>query len=181
MDNGLYWRTYEIETEVWSDWNIISGSTSDTPAATILDNELHLVVKGFGISNILENQTLWHGIISLGDDSFQGWNYMQGSTNAAPILTTSESLGTLELGVRGMDGEIYLNEWNGVSWQGWTLITGLTSDSPGITAIDNNLRIVVKSYDNNNLWYCNFDLLTDIQTGWTMLSGSTPSAPIMTS
>jgi hypothetical protein len=175
----VYYRTYDVDGASWSAWAGLPGATSGQPAAAMLGEELHIVIRGYG--TLSESQALWHGIVNLDDDSFSSWTMIAGSTDAAPSLTASSTLNTVYLCVKGLNEAIYLNEWSS-SWQGWTpLATGSTGESPTIAVTDDVLQVVVKGTDGASLWHCNVDLNTDVQSGWQMLSGFSPSAPTITS
>ena len=106
---------------------------------------------------------------------------MDRATDAAPSLAASATLGEVYLSVKGMDTQIYMNKWSG-SWQGWTaLASGWTNESPSIAVTDDVLQVVVKGSDGFSLWHCNVDLNTSVQSSWQALSGSSPSAPTITS
>jgi len=179
MNNIVYYRVYDVDEATWSAWTGLPGATSDQPAAAMLGDELHLVVRGYG--TVSESQMLWHGIVSLDENSFSGWATIAGATDAAPYLAASSTLTAVYLSVKGLDGRIYLNEWSG-SWQGWTaLASGWTNESPSIAVTDDVLQVVVKGSDGFSLWHCNVDLNTSVQSSWQALSGSSPSAPTITS
>jgi hypothetical protein len=174
MNNMVYYRTYDVDGASWSAWAGLPGATSGQPAAAMLGDKLHVVV-------LSESQMLWHGSVNLDDDSFTGWTMIAGSTDAAPSLTASSTLNAVYLGVKGLNGAIYLNEWSG-SWQGWTpLATGSTGESPTIAVTNDVLQVVVKGLDGASLWHCNVNLNTDVQSSWQALSGFSPSAPTMAS
>jgi hypothetical protein len=174
MNNMVYYRTYDVDGASWSAWAGLPGATSGQPAAAMLGDKLHVVV-------LSESQMLWHGSVNLDDDSFTGWTMIAGSTDAAPSLTASSTLNAVYLGVKGLNGAIYLNEWSG-SWQGWTpLATGSTGESPTIAVTNDVLQVVVKGLDGASVWHCNMNLNTDVQSSWQALSGFSPSAPTMAS
>jgi hypothetical protein len=76
-DNGIYWRKYDGST--WSGWTRLPGSTIDSPAICLLDNDLHMAVMG-------SDTRIYHGWIDLDTDAFSGWNKLSGSTPNAPVL-----------------------------------------------------------------------------------------------
>jgi hypothetical protein len=83
--------------------------------------------------------------------------------------------------VKGMDSRIYVNTWSG-SWQGWTgLASGWTNESPAVAVTDDVLQFVVKGFDGASLWHCSVDLDSSVQSSWALLTGSSPSAAIITS
>jgi len=79
----------------------------------------------------------------------------------------------LRLLVRSSTGnEIYLNSLttSGV-WEGWDLLSGLTSDTPSAGVYNNLMHLVVKDAFNNNIWK-NSGQDTN-WTGWAPLDGET--------
>jgi hypothetical protein len=180
MDNVVYYRVYDCDAETWGAWTGLPGATSDQPAAAILGDELHLVVRGYGTTDA-DNQTLWHGVVDLTDNTFLGWEMVGGATDATPTLAASATRGEMYLSVKGMDSRIYVNTWTS-SWQGWTgLASGWTNESPAITVTDDVLQFVVKGFDGASLWHCSVDLDSSVQSSWTLITGSSPSAPTISS
>jgi hypothetical protein len=81
--------------------------------------------------------------------------------------------------VRGSNNGIYYrlhNEATGV-WGSWVQLPGSTIDSPGAAYVGGQLCVVVRGMDGSSLWqgYVNVD--TGAFSGWTQVSGSSPSAP----
>jgi len=180
MDNVVYYRVYDCDAESWGAWTGLPGATSDQPAAAILGDELHLVVRGYGTTDA-EKQTLWHGAVDLTDNSFLGWAMVDGATDATPTLAASATRGEVYLSVKGMDSMIYVNTWTS-SWQGWSaLASGWTNESPAITVTDDVLQFVVKGFDGSSLWHCSVNLDSSVQSSWALLTGSSPSAPTISS
>lgn len=181
MDNRMWHRTYDCAYQAWGDWTALpTGTTCDRPATALLDNKLHFVVRGNG-QDPGQNDTLWHGYVDLADASFSGWTGMTGATDAAPSLTSSDSKIELYLTVKGMNGGIYINEYSGGAWQGWTYANATTCDGPATIAKGNRLEIVIRSTDGTSLYHSSRDLTTGEQSSWTLISGSTPSAPVFAS
>ena len=91
------------------------------------------------------------------------------------------AVNTLYLAVRGEDNSVWLNTWSGAAWQGWTALqSGATIDSPTVTVSNGELFVVVRNIDGTTLWYCRIDLYAKVQSGWTQISGSSPSMPTLT-
>lgn len=176
-NNIIYYRFYTIATRTWTDWTALpSGATCDSPAATMLAKKLHFVVRG------MDGYSLWHSNVDLSTGVFSGWDLVGGATESKPTLTTCESRNEIILVVRGLNNAIYRNSWSGLGWTGWAgLPSGATCDGVGATAIGDSLRVVVRGMDGYTLWHGNVDLSTGAFSGWTLLSGSTSSAPTLTS
>lgn len=174
-NNVIYYRTYTPIIDEWSDWTALPGSTCDTPAAAIINNELHMVVRG------LDGNTLWHGYLNLNDKTFSGWTLLGGSTPSAPTLTSDGT--TLALIVRGNNGFIYYRSYSVTAraWTVWTAFsTGTTGDSVAATILSNKLHIVVRSNDGFSLWHNSIDLSTQATSGWQPIDGATQTKPILT-
>ena len=179
MDDFVSYSVYDCSAKSWSAWNSLPTLTSDQPAAAIIGNELHLVIRGYG--SVSESQTLWYGAVNLDDNSFSGWTKPAGKTDAAPVLSASKTSNELYLSVKGMNSRIYMNHWTG-SWQGWNMLSsGWTNESPAIALVDDALHFVVKGQNGLDLWHCSVDLDTSSQSSWVKLSGSSPSAPVLVS
>jgi hypothetical protein len=181
-DNTIYYRIYDVQTQTWNDWvGLPAGTTCDKVGAAILGDTLQLVVRGFSTTDANINDTLWYSTMNLTSGTFSGWTFLPGSTPSTPILSAWGS-NNLTLVVRGDDNTLYINTFNGTSWQGWTgLSSGSTLESPAATVTGDTLIIVVVGMDGNTLWQTSIDLNTSSFSGWTWITGSTPSPPILTS
>jgi hypothetical protein len=88
----------------------------------------------------------------------------------------------LLLGCSGMDNSIYINQYKGSGRLGWTALSaGSTNESPAATVIGNTLYFVVVGMNSKTLWQSNLDLNSSTFSGWTWISGTTPSKPTLTS
>ncbi len=176
MDDIVYMRTYSCLSSTWGSWIALPGSTCDTVGAAVLGTNLHLVVRGTS-----DNMVLWHGYVALSDMSFSGWSSLAGGSDVAPTLATCADLDSIYLCVKGEDGLIYINKWTAGTWQGWNaLSSGSTMDTPAAVAINETLQILVRGSDGYSLWHCSVDLSTQLQTAWTIIDGSTTTAPTLT-
>ncbi|MEM3466633.1 MAG: hypothetical protein QW566_09205, partial [Candidatus Jordarchaeales archaeon] len=133
--NGIYYRAYG---GAWGSWVRVPGLTCDAPAATICNNELHLVVRGS------EGSTLWHGYVNLNTGAFSGWARVSGSTPSPPALAGSGS--KLYLVVRSSDNRICLRIYDSTSrsWGNWIYLPGNTYNGPSAAVVGNILHIVVQ-------------------------------------
>jgi len=100
--------------------------------------------------------------------------------NGPKVVTANFSLITpggnkLRLLVRSSAGnEIYMNSLTSSgSWEGWTLLSGLTSDTPSAGVYNNLMHLVVKDAFNNNIWKNSWNATS--WSGWTLLDGQTPA------
>jgi hypothetical protein len=181
LDNSTYCRFYDIASQAWTGWELVpSGSTPGSPAAATLGNKLYIVVRG------MDGTSIWHCSLNMTTGAFSGWALVGGSTPSRPTLTACGLLNELCLTVQGTDNAIYCNAWNGAGWSGWTCLrTGFPVSSPGATVVGEQLQLTVRNTeageDLDTLWLGTFDLTTEAFSGWAWLSGSTPSAPTLTS
>jgi PKD repeat protein len=85
FDDALYTRYAPIDqlgTFIWSDWARI-GSTTTGPAATVADDNLHLVVQtGMGVFH--------NGFHALGEGSWSGWDTISGASPSPSKLADFE-------------------------------------------------------------------------------------------
>jgi hypothetical protein len=56
------------------------GSTLESPGATVIDDDLHLLVVG------MDAVTLWHSTLNLETSEFSGWIWISGTTSSKPVL-----------------------------------------------------------------------------------------------
>jgi hypothetical protein len=176
LDNRIYYRFYNVSSRVWGEWAALpSGYTIDGPAAAILNNMLHVVVRS------TDGSSIWHCNLDLFTGAFSGWTLVGGYTQSPPTLAACTTRNELILIVRGLDNSIYRNSWSGLSWAGWTALpNGLTANGIGATATDQQLQIIVSGIEGSSLWKTNIDLSTGAFAGWTQLNGYTPSKPTLT-
>jgi hypothetical protein len=174
LNNGIYYRVWN--GAAWGDWMALAGLTIDSPAAAVVGNQLHLVVRGVNYDQI------WYGSVNLADNSFSGWTQLSGATPSAPTLTANST--TLCLVVRGETNWVYYRFYDIASktWGDWSgIVSGSTSDSPGATLVNDQLNLVVQGVNYGQIWYGSLNLANNSFSGWTQLSGATPSAPTLTS
>jgi hypothetical protein len=175
--NNIFYRFYNITSQSWTAWTAVPvGSTVDSPAATMLSNQLHVVVRG------ANNDQIWYSNINLTTSTFSGWTLLDGATPSAPTLTANST--TLALVVRGENNQIYYRFYTIATqiWRSWTAIpVGSTIDSPAATITGNSLQIAVRGISSDQIWYSNINLTTSAFSGWTLIDGSTPSKPVLTS
>jgi hypothetical protein len=181
-DNRIYYRTYAFSPRGWGGWNVLSrGLTCDGPAAAMLGDKLHIVVRGFSATDVYGNYSLWHVIINPDLGVARDWVSVSGYSPSKPTLTSNGMM--LCLVVRGLDNRIYWRVYNvpADSWASWNVVpTGSTHDGPSATIADNKLHFVVRGLDVNSLWHGYVNLADNTFVGWTRLSGSTPSPPALT-
>lgn len=165
-DDRIYYRTWDGTT--WLGWTALPGATTDSPAAAVLDNDLHIVVKGL-------TGEIWHGYVDLATSVWSGWTMVSGATPSTPTLTASAT--KLYLVVRGTNDGIYYNSWTtATGWEGWTGLPGATTDQCAAAVLSDNLHIVVKG-STGRIWHGYVDLTTSVWSGWSLVSGGTPSTP----
>ncbi|MFB3889808.1 MAG: multicopper oxidase domain-containing protein [Candidatus Bathyarchaeia archaeon] len=181
---GIYYRTYNLTSQVWTAWQTsVTGATSDRPGAVLIGDMLHLAVRGYHPTVAAGNNTLWYGQVNVTSNVFTGWTALAGGTPSAPTLVQLQSTNALELVVRGADNQIWTNQWDGMAWLGWTALpSGATVNSPAAAIVNNNIYFVATGVDGTTLYYSSMNMVqgTASFTGWTAITGTTPSAPILT-
>jgi parallel beta-helix repeat protein len=175
LDNAIYYRTFNPFSNNWNAWSSLPGTTCDSPSAALLDGKLHIVVRG------LDGNSLWHSTTDIASDAFSGWQIVEGATNSKPTLTASDGNDQVYLVVRGLDSVIYYKTWTAQGWLGWSAIMqGISCDGPAATTNENKLYLIVRGADGNSIYYGAVQLPTKAFSGWTNLSGITPSKPTLT-
>jgi pimeloyl-ACP methyl ester carboxylesterase len=176
-NNIIYYRFCNIASKTWSNWTAVPGGTTiDSPAAILLKDTLHMVARGVNCDQV------WHGYVNLTDNTFSGWTLLSGATPSAPTLTTNST--SLCLVVRGETDLIWYRFYNVASrvWSDWTsLPSGATIDGPAATFTNNQVQIVVRGENYNQIWHCYVNLIDDTLSQWTLVSGSTRNKPTLTS
>lgn len=75
--------------------------------------------------------------------------------------------------------EIYMNSLTSSgTWEGWTLLSGMTSDTPSVATYNNLMHLVVKDWTNNNIWKNAWN--GTVWSGWAIIDGQTPAYTSMT-
>ena len=176
MNNDISYRCYSGS---WGSWVAVpSGATLDSPAAAMLGNNLHIVVRG------MDGSSLWDVIMGCDGTVVRNWRQLSGATNSRPTLASSQDLNETYLVVAGLNNRIYYMNYTGTtdSWSGWSAIpTGATDTGPAATVSGSQLYTIVQGMDGSSLWNGDVDLGTNTFSGWASLDGSTPSAPTLTS
>ena len=78
-DNMIYINEWNGD---WEGWNAITyGTTTNSPATSMVNEVLHIVVRGY------DGSTLWHCNINLDTDVQSSWEFVSGSTPSEPTFT----------------------------------------------------------------------------------------------
>ncbi len=158
----------------WGGWSSLPGATVDSPAMVVNGSILYVVVRGSSGSSI------WFGRMNVSDSSWLGWSKVPGATESRPDLTSDPDRGVY-LAVRGLNNRVYVNLWDGSSWQGWvTIPTGSTQDAPAVTVLNEELYVMVRS-STGSLWICSQNLVDSTWSSWSRVDGATPSPPTLAS
>ncbi len=75
-DDKIYYQSYDGST--WTNWAVIYATASDGPGVTILNNKLHMAIRG------ITGDELWQGSVDPGTGDFSGWTQVPGSTLSSP-------------------------------------------------------------------------------------------------
>jgi len=171
MDNRIYFNIYDELKSNWTGWKTIpTGITIDAPSVSLVNEKLHIVVRGS------DGSSLWYGYLDIDKLTFSGWKYLPGQSLSQPFMT-SDGL-NIWLVVRGMDNKVYLastrtgNDWS--EWKG--IYTGDTLEAPVLEIADyQHLHLLVIGSDRLSIWYTK--LLRDGTQvlPWFKLPGLSPS------
>ena len=148
----------------------------DSVAATVCNGKLYLTAQA------MDGLSLWFSSIDLGDKTFSGWSPISGLTPSATTLVSSGD--KLFLVVRGLESQVWYREYDCSSetWSDWIqLPSGAAYDSIGAAASNGKLYLTVQAMDGLSLWFSWVDLADNSFSGWTAISGLTPSPPTLTS
>jgi hypothetical protein len=166
------YRTFHV-TSNWSSWFVLPYKTIDSPAAVLVGNELHIVVRD-------KEQKLWYGHVDR-SGVFSNLTPLDGVTPSAPALTTNGTV--LSLVIRGADDTIWYRfyELAAHKWTEWVVFPqGLTSDSPAAMMNGGKLYVVIRSADGFGIYYNTLELSTGNYSGWQTINGVTQSSPTLT-
>ena len=148
------------------------GITADIPAISSDGRTLHLVVRG-------ADNGVYYSALNFTTGSWSSWASLNGTTGITPSLATDSS-GTVHLFVIGSDGIIHDKSLppGGVWSSTWDSPTGATSHPVAVTTEGTTVAIMV-SGTNGQIWYNTLAL--SVWQGWTILGGSTPLEPALSS
>ncbi len=177
LDDQIWYRPFDTLTQTWGAFKALpSGLTQDKPAAVLIGTTLHVVVRGLEF-----NTTMYYSTVDINSGAFSGWTLLTGATASAPTMAVMDGAPGFYLVVRGTDFVIWLNKFNGVSWEGWLANpSGTTPATPAATVSGNELHVVVIGMDGASLWHTSMNVLTSMFLSWTPLTGSTSSPPTLT-
>jgi len=133
-DGALWWRFFSGSSSTakptqesnWSTWSSAGGQFVGDPAAASWGPERIDVVVA------VADSTIWH------------WWYVNGATGwdsigccidptSSPSIA-SRTANTLNVLMRGSDGDLWHSFWDGNSWSGWSALGGVLTSSPSIAA-----------------------------------------------
>jgi M6 family metalloprotease-like protein len=179
-NDNIYYLTYDVQAETWNTWTNAPGSTPNSPAATVINNELHLAVRGSS------GDKIWHGYVNLDDNSFSGWTLLStedsGLTYDAPALTSNSTHACLVIRARNSCIFYRFYEVATRTWGDWIMVpAGTTSTTPAAVLAGDELHLAVRGSSSPLIWHGAVDLGTGGFSGWTQLDGTTPSPPVLTS
>lgn len=181
--NNMIWaKSYNTTTSLWGTWSAIpGGETSDAPAASVIGDVLHLAVKGYSPTDVVANNTLYHGSYNLATSIFSGWSVMGGSTAETPELVEEQATNALWLVVTGMNSTVFTNRWNGVAWEGWShLPDGVTNNGPAAVILNDDIYYSIVGTDPlNTIFHAQKNLVTGVFSGWTPQAGSSVFDPTL--
>ncbi len=177
-NNNVQYRMYNGVSASWGTWNTIvtPGITIDRPAAALLGNELHIVIRNSG------NNQLSHGSVNLADNSFSGWTLLSSTSPYAPTLASDGT--KLFLVTAGTNYQAYYSSYTLATstWSAQTSLGGATRLSLGATTAGGKLYIVARGYSNEILWFGSVTIATSAFSGWSTIGESlSPSAPTLAS
>jgi hypothetical protein len=178
-NHSVMYRTFNVTTG-WNGWVGLPGqNTADSPAAVLVGNELHVVVRGQG------GDTLWYGYVN-GTGDFSNWTQISGSTPSAPTLTSNGTALCLVARSEENCAEYCFYDLVSQKWNSWAIIPNKTTcDSPAATIYAGQLHMVVRDIDsdkgeaNASIWHSYVDLSTGNFSGWRRVYGLTQSAPTL--
>lgn len=173
-DNDLlYLRKYDSLLNLWAQWISLPGSTCDSPAAAVLNNQIHIVVRG------MNGNSLWHGYYDLSNEEFMGWTMLEGSSPSKPVLTSDGV--SLCLVVHGTNNQIYYRMYADENWKTWqTIPNSSTKSAPSAVLQNGMLRVVAKDNDGYSMWETIIVPEGVVIQDWKYLAGYSPSAAALT-
>jgi len=173
LNNSVMYRTFNVSSG-WNDWVVLPWQTADSPAAVLVGNELHIVIRD-------SENSLWYGYVN-GSGVFSNLTRVaDGATPSAPTLAKNAT--HLCLVVRGLgDDLVYYRfyELKSQKWTSWASFPlGRTSDSPAAVIYDGMLHVATRSINGSLIYYNNLNLSTGNFSGWESISGAMQSAPTL--
>jgi hypothetical protein len=108
------------------------------------------------------------------------WNDLVLSGDRDIFYKKGENAGSFAV-ARGTNDRVYYRYCSWGVWDDWKVVpTGTTCDSPAAVVYDGRLYMVVRGMEEDNLWFGWINLVDDSFSGWSYISGETPSKPTLT-
>ena len=94
FNNLIYYKTYDPMTTTWSNWSsVANAATSDKIAAAMINDTMHLIVKGMTPNANL----LWYASVNISSNTVSTWTLVQGTSPSAASLTADQATNRLFL------------------------------------------------------------------------------------
>ena len=121
---------------------------------------------------------LWMNTM-LTDESFEGWQPLQGGTSTAAAVASFND--RLHLIVRDAAGDTlwYQNMDSEGTWSGWVPLGGSSPSTPSMAVFNNKLYVAIQEVDNRIL--CRSLDTGGTWSGWTEFPGATSTTPVLAS
>ena len=119
---------------------------------------------------------LWMNTM-LTDESFEGWQPLQGGTSTAAAVASFNE--RLHLIVRDAAGDTlwYQNMDSEGAWSGWVPLGGSSPSTPSMAVFNNKLYVAIQEVDNRIL--CRSLDTAGTWSGWTEFPGATSTTPVL--
>ena len=124
------------ENGAWLGWEDLDGRTASGPTvASWASGNLHVFV--------LAGNAVWHRACVANDtvplcrgSSWMNWLADPGSPpiGASAVTSVSNGSSTVDVALRGSDGALWFQRWNGGGWIGWRSLGGQLGSSPTLVA-----------------------------------------------
>jgi hypothetical protein len=159
------WTRARSAGGAWGAWTPMGGVLRSSPAVTVWDDRVHLVVVGV-------DGAVWHRW-SWAPGAWSGWEPVEG---AVPLGTlpaiTSVGPSELHVVVQGVDGQGWLRSWRG-GWRPWAPLGGRLAGGASTASAAGELTVAVRGTDRAGHSRTG-------TTGWGVLGGQLMAAPVLT-
>ena len=116
---------------------------------------------------------LWH-LLAAKFSTTTPWTSLGGGMTSAPDAS-SWGVSRADVFIRGNDGALWQNSWDGTQWLGWNGLGGLIVGDPGAVSWGASRIDVFARGSDNALWHRWFD--SGVWSGWQQLGGIIATGP----
>jgi hypothetical protein len=165
-DGNIYYTAVYGDGSNEGEWIDVQYQTTNMPVSVTQlgpgSYDLYMVYRGAG-----NDQRVWGTLMDSGEGEFEpAENIGGGYSYSAPSVAWNNNAGTLNVVVRGDDGEVWMIDGWSRDWSPWNPQGGNTIDTPHIAVTTGGTMLVDYLDTNYNVQYRVYDMEGNSPLGW---------------